>query len=160
MRFGLVAGLLAATVVVAMLLIPAKPPSLALLTGPTPRPFTASRCFELTYSDPVRVERLPHTLRLFPDTAFWSLARPMYRAAADGDPSWRESWWTYAGQDSIDVTAHHQPLLRLPRDVAGPGRGVPYVDGTLLPALLSGAYARFVVTSVEVSCNRKDHGAA
>ena len=151
MRFGLLISFLAAITLIVALVVPARQNPLALPLEPSiSRPSTV-RCIALTYTDAVRSRGLPHRITLGPDTTSWVLGRLTYRAEGDGDPLWRQAGWAFAGPDSIDLTAHHQATIRLPAK-SGTGRAVPYVEGSLLGALLSGADRSFTVEHAEIPC--------
>jgi hypothetical protein len=154
-RLAALTTLLAATVLVSMVILPVWRPDLQLPPGQAPAPPTIRRSLTLTYSGVRRPELLPHVLTLLPDTTLWFLGRRTYRAIGDGDVLWHHAWWAFAGPDSIDVTAHHQAILRLSRDqFQGSGRGVPYLDGTLFSALFFPHQGSFLVWSRSVPCSR------
>ena len=153
MRFTIFLSLLVGIVFVSMMLLPAHRPELPLPSGQAPVPPTAPRCYALTYVGVRRPGLLPHTLALLPDTTPWVLRRRTYRAIGDGDYLWHGAYWAYAGSDSIDVTAHHQAILRFtPSDSASTGRGEPYLDGPLLLALLFPVERPFEVRSHSIPC--------
>jgi hypothetical protein len=153
MRLPVFVALLAVAVLVSMLLLPVWRPDLELPAGQAPAPPTVPQCLTLTYSGVPHPERLPGKLTLLPDTISWLFRRRTYRAFGDG--GWREAWWAYAGPDSIDVTAHHQAILRIARDQAqGSGRGEPYLDGTLFFALFFPNQGPFLVWSRSAPCSR------
>ena len=156
MRLGLFVGLLVITVLISTFFIPVGPEHLPVPSGTIPAPPTSASCLTLRYSGYSRSERLPHKLKLRADTTSWVLGRKTYRAVGDGDWSWSYAYWSYAGPDSIDVTAHHQPTLRLSRLPEGGvrrGRGVPYLDGPLFFALFFPVQGPFHVWSEGVSCS-------
>src|SRR5215471_11320853 len=136
-----------------MVLLPVVRPDLQLPAGQAAAPPTIPRCLTLTYAGLRRPELLPHTLTLLPDTTSWLFRRRTYRAIGDA-VLWRHAWWAFAGPDSIDVTAHHQAILRLSRDqLQGGGHGEPYLDGTLFSALFFPHKASFFVWSRSVPCS-------
>ena len=154
MRLTLFLCLLAGIVLVSMMLLPARRADLPVPPGQVPPPPTVSRCYAITYQGVRRPGILPHSLKLLRDTTSWLLRRRTYRAIGDGDHSWHEAYWAYAGSDSIDVTAHHQAILRFSlKDAGGPGRGEPYLDGPLLPALLFPVQGSFGIRSHRVPCS-------
>jgi hypothetical protein len=155
-RLGLFVTLLGLILVAMALVLPAPPASLGPVPGPSPRGPSATICLTLSYQGVARPELLPRRLELHQQAL-----GARYRAYGDGDWGWREGLWSYAGADSIDVTAHHQPLLRLPvRAASGVGRGVAYQDGTLLVGLLSPKHATFAAGVVAVPCASRGGGAA
>src|SRR2546423_2063007 len=149
MRFGLLISFLAAIMLIVALVVPARQNPLALSLEPSTSTPSSVRCIALTYTDAVRSRGLPHRITLRPDTTSWVLGRLTYRAEGDGDPLWRQAWWAFAGPDSIDLTAHHQATIRLPAK-SGTGRAVPYVDGSLLNALISRGYRTWSVDQGEI----------
>jgi|SRR5437660_1162604 len=153
MRFGLIVGILAGLTLVIALLVPARSPTLLSVPGPTPPPPALTSCLSLTYQGSGRLDVLPNSVTLQPDSTSWVLGRRTYRASGNGDPLWKDAFWSYAGLDSIDITAHHQPIMRLPIR-AGRGRGIPYRDGPLLPSLLS-PERQFTVVVTPQPCVRE-----
>jgi hypothetical protein len=151
MRFGLLASFLAVIVLVTTMILPAAPAEVAVPPGSNIGRPVIERCILLNYSDLVQTRGLPNHVRLFGDTISWILGRRAYRAEGDGDPLWRHASWAFAGPDSLDLIAHHQAIIRLPIE-SGSGRAIPYVDGSLLSALLTGAYRSFRVDHAESSC--------
>ena len=151
MRFGLLVSFLAAILLVVAMIVPPRQNPLALPRGPGAATPSKARCLALEYGDSFRARGLPRRVTLRPDTTAWVLGRRTYQAQGDGDPLWREAWWAFAGPDSIDLTAHHQATIRLPIR-SGTGRAVPYVDGSLLNALISRGYRTWAVDQGELPC--------
>jgi hypothetical protein len=152
MRLSLFVSLLAVIVVSSTFLLPVKPETMPLPPGVAPPPPTVARCLTLSYVGVKHPERLPRRLKLLADTTLWLFGRKTYRAVGDGDWLWENGYWSYAGADSIDVTAHHQPVFRVPRLGSGSGRGVPYLDGPLFFALFFPTEGHFLVRTNDAPC--------
>ena len=153
MRLGLFAIMLGATLVIAMTLLPVWRGPLPVPIGPSPATPPTSRCLTLSYSGARRADVLPRYVRL---TTRPIAGTTRFRAMGTGDKyrSWEDAWWSFAGNDSVDVSAHHQPILRLPTQTGGGiGRGLPYLDGTLLPMLLFGFWHPFTVKAASEPCS-------
>lgn len=98
---------------------------------------------------------MPHTLRLDPDTiASRSRATTLYHASGDAVLGWRnDAWWQHAGADSIDVSAHHAAIFRIPRGTgARVGRVQPFWNGSVLMGWLTPVPAPSPVTVHDVPC--------
>ncbi len=137
MRLGVFVSVFIALLVVMALLYPARTD----ITVPQGQPQDSVRgaeCFTLAYRDSSeRSARLPTEVQLLTDTAFGGANRGVFVARSNGQGMWNRTWWAYAGADSIDISAHHEPILRIPRGLtSGVGRAIPYVDGSLLVNLL------------------------
>ncbi len=152
MRLTLFVSLLTVIVVSSTFFLPMRPETLPVPAGGAPPPPTAARCLTLSYAGVKHPGRLPHHLSLLPDTTAWLFGRKTYRAVGDGDWLWEKAYWSYAGPDSLDVTAHHQPVFRLPRSSSGSGRGVPYLDGPLFFALFVPSQGPFLVRTDDAPC--------
>ena len=118
--------------------------------GVAPGPGTPARCLRLSYS--ATSDRwLPTTIRLLPERYIeLPPEAPWFRTSGGGSGSF--VWeWRPAGPDSIDISPHHGPVLRLP-SVAGKvtGRaGQPYY-ANVLDAMTS---RQWRVTGVTVPCS-------
>jgi hypothetical protein len=154
MRLGVFVGFLAAVVLLAAFVLPVPPATLPDLSGPTPSPPSISSCIRLKYAGAVSEHlAMPTYLELSSVTAPSYQGRPTYQAHGDGDPLWRHGRWVYAGSDSIDIMAHHQALLRLPRQSKyGVGRAIPYRDGTIVDALLNPRLQPITVHTEMITC--------
>ena len=155
MRFGVFLGLLAGLVLVPLFVLPMPPRLLPEVAGPTPPPPRESFCLSLTYSGAMNQHLdMPTYLVLSTKPSAPYGGKMSFAARGDGDPLWHHARWWYAGQDSVDITAHHQPILRLPRpSTGGAGRGLPYHDGTILLVLLGTPLPDFKVLSQPRTCS-------
>ena len=153
MRLGLFASLFSATLFIVMTLLPIWRGALPVPSGPSPGTPNTARCFALSYSGARRPDILPNYMQL---TTRPIEGTSLYRATGTGDKyrSWAHSSWSFAGKDPVDVSVYHGPTLRFPiQSNAGIGRGLPYLDGTLLPMLLSGFWHPFTVRAVSEPCS-------
>ena len=149
-------ALFAVILLIAASLLPVGRTGLALPPGPAPAAPAGSRCLALTYTGVTGADLriLPTRIELTPESLFTSGRRTVYRARGDSDLEWMPASWSYAGQDSIDITGHHFPVLRLPISApVGIGRGVRYIDGTLLQAVLEWHPLSFSVTTSAIPCS-------
>lgn len=93
----------------------------ALDGGVAPRPGMPPRCLALAYAAPGDFRWMPNEIRLTPAVDFAGRDGTWYRAFE------RDGWrmvWRPAGRDSLDITGHHKPVLRLPaRGAHRVGRG-------------------------------------
>jgi hypothetical protein len=140
------AAILAALLAVLGLTIPVPGGFARLPGGEPPARGAAPRCLALSYEPPGGWEWLPDTLRIVSEVLFRNAADgAWYRA--DEESRWG---WRPAGRDSIDLAAHHSPVLRLPvRGDTLAGRGGWPGHPSLYQALTR---REFAVVAVEVPC--------
>jgi hypothetical protein len=106
--------LYAGLALIVVLVIPVPVGPWVLTGGATPRPDTAPRCLalEIAYST-WAPRRLPTAMRLRSTPSeygrHWFNAEGRLR---EGFPAF--AIWRTAGTDSIDITWHHAPLIRIP----------------------------------------------
>lgn len=86
--------------------------------GTAPRAGAASRCLRLAYDPPDEYHWMPTAVRLHPeaDRRYGETKRTAYRADSDRKDGhhYLSLAWRPAGRDSMDITWHHSPVLRLP----------------------------------------------
>ena len=135
-RFGIVAAGLGMSVFLSLWMIP-FPRAWPRVAGPIPAPLTSPLCFHLQCDDSTSRARLPSYVALRPEAyAAGEPHRPAFVAKVFGADSWPDlAWWAFAGRDSVDVTGHHQALLRIPRR-GGRGWAIPYVESSVSNMLL------------------------
>ena len=119
MRLGLFVATFSAVLFVIALAMPLPYGPPRLRGGVAPTPGTPGACFRLAYDYEQDTEPLPYMIELHsaPDS---TVPSGWWRAdvGADAPRGWRRLWWRPAGPDSLDVTWHHGPVLRLPADGA------------------------------------------
>ena len=133
MRFGLFIVLLAVVIAMGAALIPSSV-ALPAVTGVPVSPLTTPECWTIAYAPGFDTSYLPRTLRLDADTiADRDNIQPLHRASGDAALGWRESGWWRDGPDSVDVSAHHSAIFRIPRGATPRiGRVQPYWNGSVL----------------------------
>ncbi|HYH78737.1 MAG TPA: hypothetical protein VEX86_03050 [Longimicrobium sp.] len=89
--------------------------------GAAPRADMPPRCLALAHAPPGDFAWMPDTVRLTPVVYARTEHGTWYRAPNRGKPF---TGWRPAGADSIDISGHHGPVLRLPaRGAHRVGRG-------------------------------------
>lgn len=112
MRFGIVAAVLAALVLVAALGVPAPESVPELPQGPAPTAAAFPICLVLELAEP---ERHTELLQLTDSLVWRSSSGTWFAATRLPVDHWtRGAAWRPAGVDSIEIGWHHSPLVRLP----------------------------------------------
>jgi hypothetical protein len=154
MRLSIFVLLFAVLILIIAALVPSSV-ALATLNGVPTASFNTPQCLAIGYCAGFDTAYMPHTLRLDPDTiAARDRAETRHGASGDAALGWREdAWWQNAGADSIDVSAHHSALFRIPRGTdVRVGRVQPYWSGTVLMGWLTSVPTASPVTVRNIPC--------
>jgi hypothetical protein len=117
--------------------------------GPAPSPSMPPRCLALSYRGTDAASWLPTSVRLTGDVAYPTApGGQLYRAIDQDGTQWE---WRPAGPDSIDVSSHHSPVIRVPaRGETATGRVGARGYYTIWEALFGGGDGQ--VSMAEVPC--------